>query len=184
MYLNAATLGDLAIVRQSIEDLDSPLNVNCLDYMGRSAIHLAVDCENMDMVELLLERINYELVEEALLHAISKGSTKLVKVHYRGAGAGFMLVLLVVVLGVVVMLVLVLVVVLVAVVLVAMVLVVVVLVVVLLVVVVLVLVVVVVLVLMLVVGVVVVVMVVVVVVVVLLVVVVLVVRLGMALSWW
>lgn len=50
--------------------------------MGRSAIHLAVDCENMEMVELLLERINYALVEEALLHAISKGSTKLVKVTF------------------------------------------------------------------------------------------------------
>ena len=80
VYLNAAALGDIAIVRQSIEDLDSPLNVNCVDYMGRSAIHLAVDCDNMDMVELLMERVTFELIEESLLHAISKGATKLVKV--------------------------------------------------------------------------------------------------------
>jgi len=49
--------------------------------MGRSALHLAVDSESMETVELLLDRVNFECIEESLLHAISKGATKIVKVH-------------------------------------------------------------------------------------------------------
>jgi len=36
VYLNAAALGDVPIVRQSLGETTS-LNVNCVDYMGRSA---------------------------------------------------------------------------------------------------------------------------------------------------
>jgi ankyrin repeat protein len=67
-------------VRQSLEDADSTVNPNCVDYMGRSALHLAVDSESMELVELLMEKINFACIEEALLHAISKGATKIVKV--------------------------------------------------------------------------------------------------------
>ena len=83
VYLNAAALGDVPIVRQSLGDTTSnndTLNVNCVDYMGRSALHLAVDSESMETVELLLDRVNFECFEESLLHAISKGATKIVKV--------------------------------------------------------------------------------------------------------
>ena len=80
VFLNAAALGDVPIVRQSLEDADPNLNPNCVDYMGRSALHLAVDSESMELVELLMEKTNFESVEEALLHAISKGATKMVKV--------------------------------------------------------------------------------------------------------
>lgn len=81
VYLNAAALGDVPIIRQSLEDSNDnvSLNVNCVDYMGRSALHLAVDSESMEAVELLLDRINFECIEESLLHAISKGATKIVK---------------------------------------------------------------------------------------------------------
>jgi len=48
--------------------------------MGRSALHLAVDSESMETVELLLDRVNFECIEESLLHAISMGATKIVKV--------------------------------------------------------------------------------------------------------
>ena len=75
MYLNAAALGDVPILRQSLEEIDVPLNVNCVDYMGRSALHLAVDNENMDSIELLLDRLQFECIEESLLHAISKVRT-------------------------------------------------------------------------------------------------------------
>jgi len=79
--LNAAALGDVPIIRQSLEETNEiSLNVNCVDYMGRSALHLAVDSESMEAVELLLDRINFECIEESLLHAISKGATKIVKV--------------------------------------------------------------------------------------------------------
>lgn len=83
VYLNAAALGDVPIVRQSLGETTSnndTLNVNCVDYMGRSALHLAVDSESMETVELLLDRVNFECIEESLLHAISKGATKIVKV--------------------------------------------------------------------------------------------------------
>jgi len=42
--------------------------------MGRSALHLAVDSENLEAIELLLGRVNFHAIEEALLHAISKVS--------------------------------------------------------------------------------------------------------------
>ena len=71
VYINAAAMGDVPIIRQSLDD-DSKLNINCVDYMGRSALHLAVDSENLEAIELLLDRINFHSIEEALLHAISK----------------------------------------------------------------------------------------------------------------
>jgi len=73
VYLNAAAMGDVPIIRQSLEEEnDVVLNVNCVDYMGRSALHLAVDSENLEAIELLLDRMNFKCIEEALLHAISK----------------------------------------------------------------------------------------------------------------
>lgn len=79
LYLNAASTGDVPIIRLSLEESEAILNVNCTDYMGRSAPHLAVDCENAESLELLLDKVSFECIEEALLHAISKGSTKIVK---------------------------------------------------------------------------------------------------------
>jgi len=43
--------------------------------MGRSALHLAVDSENLEAIELLLDRVYFRAIEEALLHAISKVSS-------------------------------------------------------------------------------------------------------------
>lgn len=75
VYLNAAAMGDVPIIRQSLDDVDSQLNINCVDYMGRSALHLAVDSENLEAIELLLDRVSFHCIEEALLHAISKVCT-------------------------------------------------------------------------------------------------------------
>jgi len=73
VYLTAAAQGDVPIIRQSLEEPDgASLNINCTDYMGRSALHLAVDSENMEAIEMILDRINFECIEESLLHAISK----------------------------------------------------------------------------------------------------------------
>ncbi|RTG86371.1 transient receptor potential cation channel subfamily C member 3 [Schistosoma bovis] len=82
VYLNAAATGDIGIIRMSLEDTDesTDFNVNCVDYMGRNALHLAVDSENTEVMELLLDKLNFECIEEALLHAISKGHPKLVRV--------------------------------------------------------------------------------------------------------
>lgn len=46
------------------------ININCVDPLGRSALLMAIDNENLDMVELL---INYKVdTKDALLHAISE----------------------------------------------------------------------------------------------------------------
>nr|KAG5702760.1 hypothetical protein BaRGS_003634 [Batillaria attramentaria] len=81
VFLNAAYLGDVGIVRQSLEEsADSNLSVNCVDYMGRNALHLAIDSEKLDIIEILLDNLSFNCIEEALLHAISKGATKIVKI--------------------------------------------------------------------------------------------------------
>ncbi|KAL5019007.1 hypothetical protein ScPMuIL_004729 [Solemya velum] len=80
VYLNAASLGDQGVVRQSLEERDMSLNVNCVDYMGRNALHLAIDSEKLDVIEVLLDNLSFNCIEEAVLHAISKGATKVVKI--------------------------------------------------------------------------------------------------------
>ena len=53
------------------------INVNCIDYMGRNALHLAVDSENSDCIKLLLDRLSCECQEEVkLLSQISKKVSK------------------------------------------------------------------------------------------------------------
>ena len=80
VYLTAAAQGDVPIIRQSLEDDPDPsLNINCVDYMGRSALHLAVDSESIETVELLLEKLSFDCIEESLRYAISKGNTKIVR---------------------------------------------------------------------------------------------------------
>lgn len=71
LYLHAARLGDYALVKEIIESdyeanygEQSRINVNCLDYMGRNALHLAVDSESVECIELLLDTIDWECQEE------------------------------------------------------------------------------------------------------------------------
>lgn len=81
VYLNAAATGDVGVLRQSLEEAknNSLFNVNCVDYMGRNALHLAVDSESSEAIETLLDHVSFECIEEALLHAISKGHPKTVR---------------------------------------------------------------------------------------------------------
>ncbi|GAA51153.1 short transient receptor potential channel 3, partial [Clonorchis sinensis] len=81
VYLNAAATGDIGIIRMSLEESEDnkDFNVNCVDFMGRNALHLAVDSENTEVMEMLLDKLNFECIEEALLHAISKAHPKLVR---------------------------------------------------------------------------------------------------------
>ncbi|XP_076339778.1 transient-receptor-potential-like protein isoform X2 [Tachypleus tridentatus] len=72
-YLLAVERGDLATVRRILE-MDkkvnsSSLDVNCIDPLGRSAMLMAIDNENLDMLELLL--IQGVQTNDALLHAIN-----------------------------------------------------------------------------------------------------------------
>ena len=54
------------------------ININCADPLGRSALLMAIDNENLEMVELLLEyRVE---TKDALLHAISEEYVEAVEV--------------------------------------------------------------------------------------------------------
>lgn len=54
------------------------ININCCDPLGRSALLMAIDNENLEMVELL---INHRVdTKDALLHAISEEFVEAVEV--------------------------------------------------------------------------------------------------------
>lgn len=54
------------------------MNINCVDPLGRSALLMAIDNENLEMVELLIEyRVD---TKDALLHAISEEFVEAVEV--------------------------------------------------------------------------------------------------------
>ena len=78
------------------------MSVNCTDMLGRSAIQIAVDNENTELVELLLGQDGVE-IGDALLYAIREGVYKIVEVsHYDddydddggGGGDGVMMMML------------------------------------------------------------------------------------------
>ena len=54
------------------------IDINCIDPLGRSALLMAIDNENLEMVELL---INHNVdTKDALLHAISEEFVEAVEV--------------------------------------------------------------------------------------------------------
>lgn len=58
------------ILRDSYECKSGPsIDVNCVDSLGRSAINLAIENENLEMVELLI--VMGVEPKDALLHAIN-----------------------------------------------------------------------------------------------------------------
>ncbi|XP_014208151.1 transient receptor potential-gamma protein [Copidosoma floridanum] len=71
-FLLAVERGDVAGVRKMLE-LDAgktKININCVDPLGRSALLMAIDNENLEMVSLLIEfKVD---TKDALLHAISE----------------------------------------------------------------------------------------------------------------
>ncbi|CAF0825592.1 unnamed protein product [Rotaria sp. Silwood1] len=82
-YLVAVERGDMATTRRYLDmasktsstlvntDIPiTPININCLDPLGRSALLIAIEYENIEMIELLL---NYNVdTGEALLRAIDE----------------------------------------------------------------------------------------------------------------
>ncbi|XP_037086621.1 transient-receptor-potential-like protein [Pollicipes pollicipes] len=76
-FLEAAERGDMPTMLRLLSDPDQ-VNVNCTDMLGRSALLIAVDNENVEIVEMLLK---YEAVitGNALMHAIAEGSYKIVE---------------------------------------------------------------------------------------------------------
>ncbi|XP_029054637.1 transient receptor potential-gamma protein isoform X2 [Osmia bicornis bicornis] len=78
-YLLAVERGDVASVRRMLQgSRETEMNINCVDPLGRSALLMAIDNENLEMVELLIEhKVD---TKDALLHAISEEFVEAVEV--------------------------------------------------------------------------------------------------------
>lgn len=59
------------------------MNINCRDALGRSALLIAIEYDNIEMMELLLS-FNVE-IRDALLHAINEENVEAVELllHYQ-----------------------------------------------------------------------------------------------------
>nr|VZI12684.1 unnamed protein product [Spirometra erinaceieuropaei] len=77
VFLNASEFGEVEIVRELLTD--RTLNVDCVDYMGRNAVLLAMKTENIELIDCLVGRLNFYAVEDALLNAISQEKIHIVK---------------------------------------------------------------------------------------------------------
>ena len=76
-FLEAAERGDKATVERTLM-LPNPVNVNVTNILGRSALQMVVDNENVEIVELLLKQDKVE-IGDALLYAIREGVYKMVE---------------------------------------------------------------------------------------------------------
>ena len=81
-YLIAAERGDLASVKSYLELANSmngeKINISCIDPLGRSALLIAIEYENLEMIELLLN--HHVQIGEALLHAINEEFVEAVEI--------------------------------------------------------------------------------------------------------
>uniref|UniRef100_K1S2W3 Transient receptor potential-gamma protein n=1 Tax=Magallana gigas TaxID=29159 RepID=K1S2W3_MAGGI len=77
-YLLAVERGDVPSTRQYLSmGVQTGLNVNCVDPLGRSALLIAIENENIEMIEVLL---NYNVeVGDSLLHAINEENVEAVE---------------------------------------------------------------------------------------------------------
>uniref|UniRef100_A0AAY4A2J2 Transient receptor ion channel domain-containing protein n=1 Tax=Denticeps clupeoides TaxID=299321 RepID=A0AAY4A2J2_9TELE len=88
-YLIAVEKGDYAGVKLALEEAEIyyNINVNCLDPLGRSALLIAIENENLEVMELLLSHGVH--VGDALLYAIRKevvGAVELLLSYRRPSG--------------------------------------------------------------------------------------------------
>lgn len=88
-YLRAVETGDYSSVKQALEEAEIyfRININCIDPLGRTALLIAIENENLDIIELLLSYNVY--VGDALLHAIRKevvGAVELLLNHKKPRG--------------------------------------------------------------------------------------------------
>lgn len=79
-YLLACERGDMASVKYYLTQVmkgHSNLNINCIDPLGRTALQIAIENENIEMIDVLLEA-NVEM-GDALLHAINEENVEAVE---------------------------------------------------------------------------------------------------------
>jgi hypothetical protein len=77
MFLEAAERGDKHTIMRCLQG-PNPVNVNATNMLGRSAIQIAVDNENVEIVEILLKQ-NGVQIGDALLYAIREGVYRIVE---------------------------------------------------------------------------------------------------------
>uniref|UniRef100_A0A0X3PE78 Transient-receptor-potential-like protein n=1 Tax=Schistocephalus solidus TaxID=70667 RepID=A0A0X3PE78_SCHSO len=77
IFLDAVERGDKSTVTRCLR-CPQPVNVNCTNMLGRTAIQIAVDNENFEIVELLLQEPNIR-IGDALLYAIQEGVYRIVE---------------------------------------------------------------------------------------------------------
>ena len=77
LFLEAAERGDKHTMIRCLQG-PSPVNVNCTNILGRSAIQIAVDNENVEIVELLLRQEGVK-IGDAVLYAIREGVYRIVE---------------------------------------------------------------------------------------------------------
>lgn len=88
-YLGAVEKGDYSSVKQALEEAEIyfRININCVDPLGRTALLIAIENENLDIIDLLLSFNVY--LGDALLHAIRKevvGAVELLLNHKKPRG--------------------------------------------------------------------------------------------------
>ncbi|XP_070978147.1 short transient receptor potential channel 5-like [Oncorhynchus clarkii lewisi] len=88
-YLTAVEKGDYVGVKHALREVEVYYNmdVNCLDPLGRSALLIAIENENLEVMELLLD--HGVATGDALLYAIRKevvGAVELLLSHRRPGG--------------------------------------------------------------------------------------------------
>ena len=78
-YLLAVERGDIPSTRQYLAMISNGanININCVDPLGRTALLIAIENENIEMIELLLA--NRIEVGDALLHAINEENVEAVE---------------------------------------------------------------------------------------------------------
>ena len=90
MYLLAVEKGDYSSVHNYLEEssIYFNLNINCVDALGRTALHIAIENENIEIIELLLA-FNIE-IGDALLFAIEEEVVQAVEIllSYKQPKAG------------------------------------------------------------------------------------------------
>ena len=68
----------LSVISRMLEHSGESINIQCIDPLGRTALLMAIDNENLEMIELLLE-FKVE-TKDALLHAIHEEYVEAVEV--------------------------------------------------------------------------------------------------------
>ena len=80
-YLLATERGDIVTVKKYLDeatDNSDQFNKNAVDPLGRSALHIAIEYENLEMIEVLLN--NHVDAGEAILHAINEEFVEAVEI--------------------------------------------------------------------------------------------------------